>query len=103
MFNQIRFACLGGAALALSACSVPQFEVTEALGLQTAQPEVASAEVAVPAPVAAPAPTVQPVQVAQQEVAEEVEEAPRTSRWQHQRIGGTPDLGESDESGGWGG
>ena len=105
MFNPIRFVCLGGAALTLSACSVPDFEYSDLLGLQSAQQAAAPAAApnAKPVRVAAPAPAAVPEPVAQQQVADEVEQVGPTNRWAHQRIGNTPYLDDGDETRGWGG
>jgi uncharacterized lipoprotein YmbA len=110
MFKPIRFVCFGGAAIALSACSVPGFQYSEALGLQPAQQAVTPAQPAAPVRVAAPASANAPTPAAQQQDTEEVEVA-TTSRWAHRRIGGSANvsdgtsggLSDSDETGGWGG
>lgn len=105
MFNPIRFVCLGGAALALSACSVPDLGYSERLGQEPAQQAVAPVQAprATASRVAPSAPAAAPAQVAQQQAEEEVREAPRTNRWAHQRIGLTTNLDDGDETGGWGG
>ena len=110
MFNPVRFVCFGGAAIALSACSVPGFQYSEVLGLQPAQQVVAPAQPAAPVRVATSAAGQTPAAAVQQQAAEEVEVA-TTNRWAHRRIGGSANLSDgtsgglsdSDETGGWGG
>lgn len=103
MFNPIRLVCLGGAALALSACSVPDLGYTEVVAVQPPQQVVAPVQVARTPVRAAPAPAAAPEAVAQQQVVEEVEEVATTNRWGHRRSGVTVNLDDGDETGGWGG
>lgn len=111
MFNPVRLVCLGGAAIALSACSVPGFQYSEVLGLQPAQQAVTPAQPAAPVRVAASSAGQAPAAAVEQQAADEVEVA-TTSRWAHRRIGGSANLSDgtsggglsdSDETGGWGG
>ena len=89
MNMSFRFICLGAAAVALSACSVPTYPEPEVVTLKPTPVQIKPAAPAAP----------------QQAAAEVEEEVKPKNRWAHQPIGNTPDLGDSDggdEDGGWG-
>lgn len=86
------FTCVGMAALILSGCSLPQYDVAE--------PEVKPAQLKAPV-VVTPKPVAAPVQT-QATVQAPVEEEPKP-RWAHVPIGNTLNTEDGDEDGGWSG